>query len=67
MRWIARIFAEAARGFLSSSSALATTGFFVNILAVGVLPQMQTGADGGHVQGFSKRRNACLTIRSSSE
>ena len=28
---------------------------------------MQIGADGGHVQGFSKRRNACLTMRSSSE
>ena len=55
------------REFRASSSFEAVSGFLVRIFALGCFPQMQIGAEGGHVQGFSKRRNACLTIRSSSE
>ena len=55
------------REFRASSSSEAVSGFLVRIFALGTFPQMQIGAEGGHVQGFSKRRNACLTIRSSSE
>jgi hypothetical protein len=62
-----RSFALVERGFCSASRAVAVSGFLVRIFALGTLPQTQTGAEGGQVQGFSKRRNACLTIRSSNE
>lgn len=50
---MARSFAEAAREFRESSASVPVTGFLVRIRAVGRLPQMQTGAPGGQVQGFS--------------
>jgi hypothetical protein len=62
-----RIFAQDERGFSASSRSEQVSGFFVRIFALGFFPQMQIGAEGGQVQGFSKRRNACLTIRSSNE
>lgn len=64
---MARSFAQEARGFSVVSSAVPITGFLVMTRAVGVLPQMQTGAFGGQVHGCSYLRNACLTIRSSNE
>ena len=62
-----RSFALVERGLYSASLSEQVSGLFVRIFALGCLPQMQIGADGGQVQGFSNRRNACLTIRSSNE
>jgi len=62
-----RSFALVERELRASSSGEAVSGFFVRIFAFGSFPQMQTGADGGQVQGCSNLRNACLTMRSSSE
>ena len=45
------------RVFSLCSCSEAVNGFLVKILAVGTLPQVQMGALGGQVQGFSKLRN----------
>ena len=65
--WMHRSFALDERGLSASSRSEQVSGFLVRIFAFGFFPQMQTGADGGQVQGFSNRRNACLMIRSSNE
>lgn len=50
---MARSLAQLARLFAFASSSVQESGFLVRIRAVGVLPQMQTGAFGGQTQGFS--------------
>src|ERR1051325_2767661 len=62
-----RILALRDRGFLFTSSSEAVTGRPVRIFTTSFAPHAQTGKLGGHVHSPSSRRNARLTMRSSSE
>src|SRR3990172_1995846 len=56
-----------ALGFAVISSSDALTAFFVRTLAVLIFPQLQTGSEGGQMQGFSQSLNLFFTILSSRE
>src|SRR5690606_23986808 len=63
----ARSRALRARGFLSTSSAVGTTGLRVSVSPSGRPRQRHTGSSGGQMQARLHSRNAFFTIRSSSE